>query len=655
MNWALPVYKPLTGHTFFHTTELTHPPTMASINTRLLRHLALFLFLAPLTDSSLAPKINSQSTFKSQPSSIYIVHANHLAKPSHFATLGHWYTSIVATQSPRPVADHFTRILYTYDTVMHGFAVQLTGDEAQRMSDAVGVLGVYEDKPLRLLTTRSPGFLGLDPQFGAWRDTDSGDGVIIGFVDSGIWPESPSFNDSGLGPVRPSWRGKCVDAGNFNASLCNNKLVGAKAFTAGPMPSPRDWYGHGTHVASTAAGSEVRDIGIDMFARGTARGVAPKAKVAMYMVSSLSTSQIAAAIDAAVKDGVDIISISIADDVPTPFYNDIVSIAVFGAERAGVFVVLAGGNEGPKASTVKNAAPWMTTVAAGTVDRLFPASLNLGDGTVLIGQSLYTMKANGTNMVPLVINPCLKKTLTPDQIMGKIVVCIFSSEDKGEDDDDQGQGVDIVETMQRAGAAGIVSVLTSSWSPDDALADDTAIFPCLGLGYAAGKKLRAYMASEPYPVASLSFACETVIGANRAPMVASFSSRGPNPVVSELLKPDVIAPGVNILAASPGDAGSQDIPRNGTYQLDGGTSMATPHVAGVAALIKKKHSDWTPAMIRSALITTAATLDNTGREILDNGLVDPNGNAKLIEDPAEDFDNYPLSPGSRPSHLLNGH
>ncbi|CAN6219356.1 unnamed protein product [Urochloa humidicola] len=271
------------------------------------------------------------------------------------------------------------------------------------MASVAGVNGVFKDRVLRHRTTRTPGFLGLYPGFGAWLDTDSGDGVIIGFIDSGIWPESASFNDSGLGPVRASWKGKCVDAHDFNASLCNNKLVGAKVFTAGEeamrrrksdagarAPSPRDGYGHGTHVALTAAGSEVRDTGVHMFARGTARGVAPKAKVAMYRARA--KSDIVAAIDAAAKDGVDIISLSLGDDVPHPFYNDALSIAAFGADRRGVFVVLAGGNTGPSASTVTNVAPWMTTVGAATVDRQFPANLTLGNGVVLDGQSLYPVK-----------------------------------------------------------------------------------------------------------------------------------------------------------------------------------------------------------------------------------------------------------------------
>ncbi|RLN35827.1 subtilisin-like protease SBT1.7 [Panicum miliaceum] len=529
---------------------------------------------------------------------------------------------MVTAHSTRPV--NTSRILYTYDTVMHGFAVQLTGDEARHMSDAVGVSGVYEDRLLHHMTTRTPGFLGLDPGFGAWRDTDSGDGVIIGFVDSGIWPESPSFSDRGLGPVRSSWRGKCVGAGDFDASLCNNKLVGAKTFGMGNSSgSPRDMFGHGTHVASTAAGSEVPDTGFLMFARGTARGVTPKARISMYKLSVMATAEVVAGIDAAVKDGVDIISLSLGDDDPHPFYDDALAIAAFGAERKGVIVVLAGGNAGPKASTVTNVAPWMTTVGAATVDRLFPADFILGDGAVLSGQSLYTSKANRTTMMPMLLSSCHGNDLTAENLKGKILVCM--------DDGDGGPRAHRPNKLRDdaggfgKGPAGVVLV-ENSWSQDGIVADLGAVDfsgPILVLSFSAGEKLRDYVATFRNPLASFSFACDTVIGENRAPKVASFSSRGPNPVVPELLKPDVIAPGVNILAAWSG-ADSPTNSRNNNYLFESGTSMACPHVAGVAALIKKKHPNWTPAMIRLALITTAGALDNTGRSILDDALaMDP--------------------------------
>ncbi|PUZ72653.1 hypothetical protein GQ55_2G411600 [Panicum hallii var. hallii] len=589
---------------------------MASITTKLLHHLALFLFLVQLTGLVLASKIKSHAALKPQPPSTYIVHANHLAKPPHFATLEDWYHSIVAAHSPRPT--NTSRILYTYDTVMQGFAVQLTGDEARRMSGTPGVAAVYEDEMFYLQTTRSPGFVGLDPKNGVWNETNFGDGVIIGFIDTGIWPESSSFSDNGLGPVRASWKGKCVDADDFNASLCNNKLVGAKAFRAGRagskicggVPSPRDKDGHGTHVSSTAAGAEVPDAGLHMFSRGTAWGLAPKARIAMYKacdIDGCSGADIIAAVDAAVKDGVDIISMSLGGQ-PRSFHSDAIAIATFGAERNGVFVVLAGGNAGPGASTVINTAPWMATVGAATVDRLFPSNLTLGNGAVLAGQSLYAMQAKGTAMMPLVFSGS-PGDWTPDTVMGKIVVCMDGATDA--------HGI----LLQNAGGAGIVGVDPREWSRDGTTAYAFTL-PGLALSYTAGEKLRAYMASEPNPVGSFSFGCETVISKNRAPVVAGFSSRGPNQIVPELLKPDVVAPGVSILAAWSGDASvSGDFVdgRRTAYNIISGTSMACPHIAGIAALIKKKYPSWTPAMLRSALMTTAWTIDNRGRRIRDNG------------------------------------
>nr|CAB3474016.1 unnamed protein product [Digitaria exilis] len=501
-------------------------------------NMTLFLLLAVLTRSAPIPEPQNHEEIKPPPLNTYIVHADHLAKPSPLSTHEDWYTSMVATHSPRPAV-----LLYTYDTVMR----QITRDKARRMSEAPGVTGVHEDRVLQLLTTRSPGFLGLDPGFGAWKVTDLGDGVIIGFVDTGIWPESRSFNDRGLGPVRPSWKGKCVDAPGFNAtSSCNNKIVGAKVFAAGKgamRRTPRDKDGHGTHVASTAAGSEVRNIGIGMFARGTARGVAPKARIATYKAASdTPITDVVAAVDAAVKDGVDIISLGFYD--LSPFHNDSFAIAVFGADRKGVFVVLAGGNTGPAASSVINVAPWMTTVGAGTVDRLFPVGLKLGDGTVITGQALYN-KTTKSTMTPLLSVSC-SQPLTPDKIRGGIVICVDGSASQVE--------------VRDAGGAGQIIIETWNWNigGTEAGVFDT---PAVVLSRAAGKHLRAYMDSVPFPVASLSFTCETVIGENRSPLVVSFSSRGPNPVVPELLKPDVIAPGQNVLAAWKGGY----IMESGTY------------------------------------------------------------------------------------------
>uniref|UniRef100_A0A0D9X0R8 Subtilisin-like protease n=1 Tax=Leersia perrieri TaxID=77586 RepID=A0A0D9X0R8_9ORYZ len=588
---------------------------MVSMISKPLQCLALLFLLAQLTDSVFTPKPkNSIEHHKPQPSSnTYIVHVNHLLKPSRFATLDHWYKSMVATHSPSPLATNATasesgRILYTYDTVMHGFAVRLTAGEARSMSRAAGVTAVHEARMYHLHTTRSPGFLGLDPAYGVWNDTNFGDGVVIGIIDTGIWPESLSFDDTGLSPVRSSWKGGCV---GLDASLCNNKLVGAKDFTSSP-PNPRDEIGHGTHVASTAAGSEVDGAGLFMFARGTARGVAPKARIAMYKScdnDGCSDPAIIAAIDAAVRDGVDIISMSLGGR-PLAFHDDSLAIATFGAVRAGVFVALAAANKGPYPNTVTNVAPWMTTVGAGGVDRLFPANLTLGNDEVLIGQSLYTNKATRTAMTPLVlINECNKESYSPDVVMGKVVVCAKYG------------GASTGLRVQNAGGSGLIGVEENAWH-GDGVDVEAYTLPSLILGRSKAMKLTEYIKSTASPVASFRFACETVSGENRAPTAVFFSSRGPNLIVPKLLKPDVLAPGLNILAAWPSDIPVSVDGRTSEYNILSGTSMACPHAAGVAALIRKKHSDWTPAMIRSAMMTTAATLDNTGRDIADQGVVD---------------------------------
>ncbi|XP_020159552.1 subtilisin-like protease SBT1.7 [Aegilops tauschii subsp. strangulata] len=585
---------------------------MASMTSILLRCSLLLLLLVQSTHSSVTPKPKNAIAEEHKPahpstSSTYIVLTNHLAKPSKFDTLERWYASMVGKNS--------NRIQYTYGTVMHGFAARLTDGEAQRMATVPGVSRVYKDRLYHTQTTRSPWFMGLHDDFGAWPGAEFGDGIVIGFIDGGIWPERASFSDTGLSPVRSTWRGKCVDAPGFNASLCNNKLVGAKFFiTADGLAdsSPRDIEGHGTHVASTAAGSEVPSADLFKFAGGRASGVARRARIAMYKACiprGCRSSDVTAAIDAAVSDGVDLISISLGS-YAKPFHDDLLAVATFGAERRGVFVVLAGGNDGPAASTISNVAPWMTTVGAATTDRVFPATLRLGNGAVLTGQSLYNIPfSQGAGMIPLVRSDCGEYDLTPDRVMGKFVVCPEGTR--------AGAGF----YVERAGGAGIVSAQSTDRFRDAVLADPFAL-PGLLLSSTGGKKLDDYMSSVAYPVASSTFTCVTVTGENRAPMVAGFSSRGPNPIVPEILKPDVIAPGVNILAAWSGAASpshSEMDPRRVEYNILSGTSMACPHVAGVAALIKKRHGHWTPAMIRSALVTTAGPLDKDGRDIVDSG------------------------------------
>ncbi|XP_072955834.1 subtilisin-like protease SBT3 [Typha angustifolia] len=204
--------------------------------------LSFLLLSTPLvtTHAKLPSKTNTATTVTS---TSYIIQTDNLTRPSQFTSQTQWYASII--QSLLPIKTRTTstaaavkRIFYTYETVLHGFAVTLTPPEAQTISTITGVIGVYEDRTIQPLTTRSPDFLGLNTDFGLWPESNSGQDVVIGLVDTGIWPESRSFDDVGLPPVRATWRGQCVDGTRFNASLlCNNKLVGASEIICTSPPT----------------------------------------------------------------------------------------------------------------------------------------------------------------------------------------------------------------------------------------------------------------------------------------------------------------------------------------------------------------------------------------------------------------------------------
>ncbi|OAY64072.1 Subtilisin-like protease SBT1.7 [Ananas comosus] len=601
--------------------------------------LLLLLLLPPPFSCNALPKtlFDPFPMFPHNTTTTYIVHTSNVSRPPEFPSQTHWYNSILhslantTTNSTSNTSSATSaaaivprRILYTYRTLLHGFAATLSPQDALRVSRIPGVIGVYADRVLRLHTTRSPEFLGLHTDYGLWPESKFGEDVVVGLVDTGVWPESCSFDDAGLPPVdRSKWRGFCENGTRFDAGLCNNKLVGARFFAAGieaafegfdlellgEFRSPRDRAGHGTHTSSTAAGSHVAGANLFGFAPGTARGMAPRAKVAMYKACwSLGfcfASDVVAAIDAAVYDGVDVLSLSLGG-LNRPYHDDPMAIATFAAVRRGVFVALSAGNGGPAELTVSNTEPWVLTVGAGSIDREFPANLTLGDGQVLVGESLYDELALHADMIPLVyLGYCGILHLVPDVVMGKIVVCDYA---------DAAVGF----YVQNAGGAGLISLTSSQWG--EGIIVKPFPLPALTIGYSEALKLLSYINSTAEPVARLEFQLLTVIGEARAPKVASFSSRGPNPVVPEILKPDVIGPGLNILAAWPTETplthdGEGLDPRRVEFNIISGTSMSCPHLAGIAALLRQTNPRWSPAMIRSAIMTTAATLDNRLRPI----------------------------------------
>ncbi|XP_057502029.1 subtilisin-like protease SBT1.7 [Actinidia eriantha] len=557
--------------------------------------------------------------------SSYIVHTDAEARPSPFSTQDDWYAYMMSSLTDHKTDSPYgSRIFYTYSVVFHGFAARLTDQEAEKLTKTLGIIVVFKDKVrLKLDTTRSPGFLGLGENFGLWPDTNFGDNIIIGLVDSGIWPESDSFKDNGLGPVPSHWKGACEEGTKFNSSNCNKKLIGARFFLKGfehytsiqPMEndfvyyfSPRDGHGHGTHTASTAAGAKVERANVFGFANGTAQGVAPKARIAMYKACAggCAESDILAAMESAIEDGVDILSLSIGIQDP-PYYEDPIAKGAFAAVRRNIFVCCSAGNLGPHPFSTHNTAPWITTVGAGSIDRSFPVQILLGNNKSLTGSSLYPGKIS-TNSFPLVyLENCGSAITLPDHIMGKIVICNST----------KSEAVKNGHLVQASGGVGLIQL--NRVFEGEGLVAISYTLPSATVGYKEAMELLSYINTTKNPIASFRIHNLTVVGKERAPIVLSFSARGPNPVVPEVLKPDIIAPGLNILAAWPTNippSRSPYDPRRVNFNTDSGTSMAVPHVAGVAALLRAAHPNWSPAAIRSALMTTSATIDSQDRPII---------------------------------------
>ncbi|KAK2970015.1 hypothetical protein RJ640_008355 [Escallonia rubra] len=581
-----------------------------------------------------------------------IVRVQHDAKPTIFPTHRHWYESSLRslTTDDGHKSPDSTPIIHTYDTVFHGFSVKLSTSEAQKLEKLSGVVAVIPEQVRQVQTTRSPEFLGLKTtdSTGLLKESDFGSDLVIAVLDTGIWPERQSFNDRDLGPVPPKWKGQCTAGKGFPATSCNRKLIGARFFcngyeaTNGKMNettehrSPRDSDGHGTHTASIAAGRYVFPASTLGYARGVAAGMAPKARLAAYKVcwnAGCYDSDILAAFDAAVADGVDVVSLSVGG-VVVPYYLDAIAIGAFGASDAGIFVSASAGNGGPGGLTVTNIAPWVTTVGAGTIDRDFPADVKLGNGKMIPGMSVYGGPGLAAGrLYPLIYagsegtdgyssSLCLEGSLDPSSVKGKMVLCdrgINSRAAKGE-------------VVKNAGGIGMI--LANGVFDGEGLVADCHVLPATAVGSSNGDKIRKYIAaaskSRSPPTATILFK-GTRLHVRPAPVVASFSSRGPNPETPEILKPDVIAPGLNILAAWPdgvGPSGLASDHRRTEFNILSGTSMACPHVSGLATLLKAAHPEWSPAAIRSALTTTAYTVDNRGETMLDEST----GNSSTVMD-----------------------
>lgn len=329
-------------------------------------------------------------------------------------------------------------------------------------------------------------------------------------------------------------------------------------------------------------------------------------------------SDILAGFDKAVSDGVNVISVSIGggDGVASPYYLDPIAVGSYGANSRGVFVATSAGNDGPSPMSVTNLAPWLTTVGAGTIDRSFPADIVLGDGRKFSGVSLYSGKPLSGKMLPIVYpgqtsglsaSLCMENSLDPKAVAGKIVIC------------DRGSSPRVSKGFVVREAGGVGMILANGATNGEGLVGDAHVLPACAIGANEGDVIKSYVTSSANPTATIVFK-GTLVGVRPAPVVASFSARGPNGLSPELLKPDLIAPGVNILAAwtdAAGPTGLESDSRKTEFNILSGTSMACPHVSGAAALLKSAHPDWSPAAIRSAMMTTARVADNQDEQLVD--------------------------------------
>jgi len=536
------------------------------------------------------------------------------------------YRETLADERESVIAEYDVDATAEYDTVLNGFAANLTAAEAEELAASDEVAAVVPEtiyQPTGAVDTS--GFLGLSGGNGSWEEEfggpkDAGEGVIVGVLDTGIWPENPAL--APLSEPRPDqdvidakWNGECVtgvDEDPANNVECNNKLIGARYFDTwgyaeDGFASPRDQDGHGTHTATTAAGNYKTKVEIDGEKIGTFSGMAPAARVAAYKVcwGGCPGADLVAGIEAAVNDGVDVINFSIGS-TGTPEFVDSVSLAFFNAAAAGVFVAASAGNDGPT-STVDHQEPWVTTVAASTHDQTFRTEVEFGreeiPAAALVGEAKWYVKNavdaayDGTD--PEAAARCDAGTLDPAKVEDFAIICV-----RGNLFSDNANQV--------AAAGGVALIVRDQYERGPAATVTSQAVPVVHVNYEDGLALAEWVDSKSNPRIEVE---TSELDYQNAPSMAAFSSNGPALAAEQnLLKPDITAPGVEILAGiTPFNHAGNDFASNQ------GTSMSSPHIAGLAALLKSAHPEWSPMAVKSAIMTTAYQTDQNGDPIQRGG------------------------------------
>jgi subtilisin family serine protease len=552
----------------------------------------------------------------------------------------------------------------SYTMALNGFSAELTPAQAAELAADPAVAHLTPEEIVHPDAASVPSFLGLDGGSGLWQSIggveNAGRGTVVGVLDTGIAPENPSFAGDPLGetpgaePYRDddgtvsflkgdggTFTGTCEEGEQFTADDCSTKIVGARFYRAdggqprgdasvGEYDSPRDGNGHGSHTASIAAGDA--GVAAPVLDRdfGPLSGIAPAARIAVYKVcwsgpeplltsdDGCSTTDILAAINQAVTDGVDVLNYSIGGAPAQTTYSP-TGAAFLGAASAGIFVAASAGNSGPAPSSLDNAAPWITTVGASTVPSYY-GTVTLGDGQTVVGGTISVTEpvtgrlVNAASVAASGVSPSRAALCYPGSLDGArlpadaTIVC------------DRGIIERTGKSAEVARAGGIAMVLTNPGT--GVLDEDAHSIPTVNVDVAARDLVHAY-AALPGATATLA------VGGDEppTPQLAPFSSRGP--VLADggdILKPDLTAPGVAILGAGSNAAGGGP-----SFRFLSGTSMASPHVAGLAALYLGEKPEASPSEVKSALMTTAHDLvDDTGAPTDDPfaqgaGQIDPRG------------------------------
>ena len=534
--------------------------------------------------------------------------------------------------------------VHQYRIASNGLALDLSPAEAEILAASPLIKSIEPDTRSQLQTFAGPQWIGAEELWTgiAGFEEKRGEGIVVGVLDSGINWDHPSFGNpaiDGYAHVNPfgSYLGLCNDL--LSGAQCNDKLVGIYDFVEDDPSTPdvveentngKDNDGHGSLTAGISAGNSV-----STFYNGynvQPSGVAPRANLVSYRVCFIGEpegpdsggcagSAILAAIDQAIADGVDVINYSIGSGASNPWNSGSISRAFLNARDAGIFVATSVGNEGPNEETVGSPAnaPWIVAVGYAT-HNVTSGSLvqNMTGGNTappgdLIGASNtqgiskrkivhardYGFALCGVGEAELQASCAANQGLSnpwdgEKPFNGEIVVCdrgTYGRVEKGKN-------------LQLAGAGGYI--LANSPEFGESVEADSHCLPATHIGERDGDQIRSWLASGSNHEGSLSGASLVEID-SFGDIVNASSSRGPaEPPVEDVMKPNLIAPGVSILA--PSEVGQ-------AFRTSSGSSFSSPHVAGAAALLKSIHPDWSVSQLETAIQTTA-----TAEQATDQGL-----------------------------------